>query len=336
MDEILYELRDHASGLNAGRWDYLFIDHQEVPARPGLDSCCPTATRSRWTRRSCAPTPSCSCRPATSAARSRSAGWRRSSRAGATRRRTRSRWTRVGRTRTARPTTASTARGSRIPDLVPIAMEAFDEVLGIRPNQLDRRREDVSRRRRIDRSAARPRGRHRGRSAANVSVVAAVPVGLARGNGAVGDQQPDGGRRDRGDRPLAGVAVDQERRRARRPEQMITRELVAGLIAAETETLRCGSGSRGAPPPARIRRMRCSAISARRGLPGLPDAVRVPHAGLAQLLAAGNRIRLRASQKYQGEDEVRRDRLADPRARSRHSGPRPSSPNLGGPAGVRL
>jgi malate synthase len=24
MDEILYELRDHASGLNAGRWDYLF------------------------------------------------------------------------------------------------------------------------------------------------------------------------------------------------------------------------------------------------------------------------------------------------------------------------
>ena len=24
MNEILYELRDHASGLNAGRWDYLF------------------------------------------------------------------------------------------------------------------------------------------------------------------------------------------------------------------------------------------------------------------------------------------------------------------------
>src|SRR5262249_31619044 len=24
MDEILYELREHASGLNAGRWDYLF------------------------------------------------------------------------------------------------------------------------------------------------------------------------------------------------------------------------------------------------------------------------------------------------------------------------
>ncbi len=24
MDEILYELRDHIAGLNAGRWDYLF------------------------------------------------------------------------------------------------------------------------------------------------------------------------------------------------------------------------------------------------------------------------------------------------------------------------
>jgi malate synthase A len=24
MDEILYELRDHSAGLNAGRWDYLF------------------------------------------------------------------------------------------------------------------------------------------------------------------------------------------------------------------------------------------------------------------------------------------------------------------------
>ena len=24
MDEILYELREHAAGLNAGRWDYLF------------------------------------------------------------------------------------------------------------------------------------------------------------------------------------------------------------------------------------------------------------------------------------------------------------------------
>ena len=24
MEEILYELREHSSGMNAGRWDYIF------------------------------------------------------------------------------------------------------------------------------------------------------------------------------------------------------------------------------------------------------------------------------------------------------------------------
>ena len=33
MDEILYELREHAAGLNAGRWDYLFSVHQAASAR---------------------------------------------------------------------------------------------------------------------------------------------------------------------------------------------------------------------------------------------------------------------------------------------------------------
>jgi malate synthase len=32
MEEILYELREHASGLNAGRWDYLFSIIKNVPA----------------------------------------------------------------------------------------------------------------------------------------------------------------------------------------------------------------------------------------------------------------------------------------------------------------
>jgi malate synthase len=34
MDEILYELRDHAAGLNAGRWDYLFSMIKNFRARP--------------------------------------------------------------------------------------------------------------------------------------------------------------------------------------------------------------------------------------------------------------------------------------------------------------
>jgi malate synthase len=35
MDEILYELRDHAAGLNAGRWDYIFSAIKTFRARKG-------------------------------------------------------------------------------------------------------------------------------------------------------------------------------------------------------------------------------------------------------------------------------------------------------------
>jgi malate synthase len=37
MDEILYELREHMSGLNAGRWDYLFSLIKKLRGRPGLE-----------------------------------------------------------------------------------------------------------------------------------------------------------------------------------------------------------------------------------------------------------------------------------------------------------
>ncbi len=36
MDEILWELRDHAAGLNAGRWDYIFSILRKLPAATGL------------------------------------------------------------------------------------------------------------------------------------------------------------------------------------------------------------------------------------------------------------------------------------------------------------
>jgi malate synthase len=38
MDEILYELREHAAGLNAGRWDYLFSLIKRFRASPSLES----------------------------------------------------------------------------------------------------------------------------------------------------------------------------------------------------------------------------------------------------------------------------------------------------------
>ena len=33
MEEILYELRDHCAGLNAGRWDYIFSVIKNFRAR---------------------------------------------------------------------------------------------------------------------------------------------------------------------------------------------------------------------------------------------------------------------------------------------------------------
>ena len=38
MDEILYELREHAAGLNAGRWDYLFSVIKRFRGSPMLES----------------------------------------------------------------------------------------------------------------------------------------------------------------------------------------------------------------------------------------------------------------------------------------------------------
>jgi malate synthase len=43
MDEILWELRDHSGGLNAGRWDYMFSLIKKF--RPSPRSSCPTARR---------------------------------------------------------------------------------------------------------------------------------------------------------------------------------------------------------------------------------------------------------------------------------------------------
>ena len=94
------------------------------------------------------------------------------------------------------------------PDLVPVAMEIFDRVLGDRPNQLDVLREDV------DATAADllnvaatpgeitedgPAQRHLGRHP--------VPRRVAAGRRRRRDLQPDGGRGDLGDLTLAGLAV---------------------------------------------------------------------------------------------------------------------------------
>ena len=81
-------------------------------------------------------------------------------------------------------------------------------VLGT-PNQLDRQREDVSRRRRgAARRVVHARRRDRGRAAQRTSASAsATSSAWLGGTGACRDLQPDGGRGDGRDRPLADLAV---------------------------------------------------------------------------------------------------------------------------------
>ena len=140
MDEILYELRDYGCSLNAGRWDYIFScikkfrtrgwvlpDRVQVTmAVPFMHAYTELLVRTCHRRGAhaiggmAAFIPSRK-DPEVNASRSR----------------------RCARTRSASRAPASTARGSRIPDLVPVATEIFDAVLGERPNQVDRLREDV-------------------------------------------------------------------------------------------------------------------------------------------------------------------------------------------------
>ena len=75
MEEILYELREHSAGLNAGRWDYIFSAIKKFRNKPGFCLANRVAINMevpfmrsyalRW------------CRRATNAARRRSAAWRR-------------------------------------------------------------------------------------------------------------------------------------------------------------------------------------------------------------------------------------------------------------------
>ncbi len=71
MDEILYQLREHAAGLNAGRWTTSSASSSASARDPRW--CCPTVRRSPWPCPSCARTRNCSCEPATGAALMRSA-----------------------------------------------------------------------------------------------------------------------------------------------------------------------------------------------------------------------------------------------------------------------
>ncbi|MER7660914.1 malate synthase A [Streptomyces sp. NPDC096193] len=143
MEEILYELRDHASGLNAGRWDYLFSivknfrDGGEKFVLPDRNAVTMTAPFMRAYTELLVRT----CHKRGAHAIGGMAAFI-PSRRDAEVNKVAFEKVKADKDREA----GDGFDGSWVahPDLVPIAMASFDAVLGAEPNQKDRLREDVS------------------------------------------------------------------------------------------------------------------------------------------------------------------------------------------------
>jgi malate synthase len=142
MDEILCELRDHASGLNAGRWDYLFSIIKNFRERGG-DFVLPDRAAVTMTApfmRSYSELLVKTCHRRGAFAMGGMAAFipsRRDPEVNAIA---------LDKVRADKEREAGDGYdGSWVahPDLVPICREVFDAALGDRPNQLDRQRDDV-------------------------------------------------------------------------------------------------------------------------------------------------------------------------------------------------
>jgi malate synthase len=184
MEEILYELRTHAAGLNAGRWDYIFsvikkLGHRPefvLPDRAQVTMAVPFMEA--YTELLVA-----TCHRRGAHAIGGMAAFIPSRRD-----------PEVNRTALARVREDKGREASRgydgawvaHPDLVPTVREVFDAALGGRPNQKDRRREDVSRSRDRLLDVRIPGGRVTEAGVrGNVSVALQYLEAWLRGSGAV-------------------------------------------------------------------------------------------------------------------------------------------------------
>jgi malate synthase len=142
MEEILYELRDHSAGLNAGRWDYIFSIIKKFRDRPEFvlpDRAQVTMTVPFMRAYTELLVRTCHARGAH--AMGGMAAFVPS------RKDPEVNETAIAKVREDKQREAGDGfDGTWVahPDLVPVAMEVFDAVLGDRPNQVDRRRDDVS------------------------------------------------------------------------------------------------------------------------------------------------------------------------------------------------
>jgi malate synthase len=143
MDEILYELREHSSGLNAGRWDYMFSVIKKFRTR-GRDFLLPDRNAVTMTvpfMRAYTELLVRTCHKRGAHAIGGMAAFIPS------RRDPEVNEVALAKVRDDKTREAGDGfDGSWVahPDLVPVCREVFDGVLGERPNQLDRTRDEVS------------------------------------------------------------------------------------------------------------------------------------------------------------------------------------------------
>ncbi len=142
MDEILYELRDHSAGLNAGRWDYIFSIIKKFHSRP--DFLLPDRAQVTMTvpfMRAYTELLVKTCHRRGAFAMGGMAAFIPSRRDPAVNEVALPR-VRDDKVRESRDGFDGTWVAH--PDLVPVAREVFAEFMGDRPNQLDRQRPEVS------------------------------------------------------------------------------------------------------------------------------------------------------------------------------------------------
>ncbi|HET8653416.1 MAG TPA: malate synthase A [Gaiellaceae bacterium] len=141
MDEILYELRDHIVGLNAGRWDYLFSLIKKLRASDVVLPDRGQLTMTTPFMRAYTELLVKTCHRRGAHAMGGMAAFIPSRRDPEVNERA------LGKVREDKVREAGDGfDGTWVahPDLVPVATEVFDGVLGERPNQVDRLREEVS------------------------------------------------------------------------------------------------------------------------------------------------------------------------------------------------
>lgn len=141
MEEILYELRDHAAGLNAGRWDYVFSAIKKFARR--ADTTLPDRGQVTMTApfmRAYTELLVRTCHKHGAHAIGGMAAFIPNRRDPEV---TENALRKVREDKTRESNDGCDGTWVAHPDLVPVAQECFDKVLGDRPNQKDKLREDV-------------------------------------------------------------------------------------------------------------------------------------------------------------------------------------------------